>query len=130
DEVGRATDVAGDDVGDRIDHRLDQAEDPLRVLADPAVDIPRGLDQLDDRAGWIPHRGDLEDRLLDDLLDDPVLDAIDDHVPQAGHVLLDLLPQPGEATRDQGLDVLRDELEALGVVLADQLADLAAEARP
>ena len=130
DVVGGAADVAGDDVADRVDHRLHQPEDPLGILLDPLIDIPRGLDQLDDRARRIPHRGDLDDRLLHDLLDQPVLDAADDGVPQAGHVLLDLVPQARHATGDQRLDVARDKLEPLGVLLADDLDDLAAQPGP
>src|ERR1043166_7380165 len=42
----------------------------------------------------------------------------------------DLLPQAGEAARDQRLEVLRNELEALGVLLADDLDDLAAQPGP
>src|SRR6185436_1162972 len=47
-----------DDLADGVDHRLDQAQDALGVVAQPAVDVPGRQDELGDRACRIEHRGD------------------------------------------------------------------------
>ena len=53
DRGGEAADVAGEDVGDAVHHRLDEREDLGGVLEDPLEDAVDRLERLEDRAGGV-----------------------------------------------------------------------------
>ena len=121
DLLGDDPDVALGDRADRVEDRVDELHDLAAALDEEHDDVVDRLARLDEGGGRVQEGDQPGDAGLDDLLDDEVLDLAEDDVLEVADLVLDPLPEAGEALGDERLEDVDGLLELGHDRLADEL---------